>query len=368
MKILTPSGLQPFDGVGKFEHKKYYEIQFNGEYSVEAAPDHKFVYDSKKEVFAKNVNIGDIVGGSLVTSKVVHHKNISLYSPMNVANGSVYYHDDFIPSTQTFFGTGDTLINAETLLSLRAFPPKKVLEGGDVKIYEETKKDHEYLMTVDVAKGRGQDYSTFNVIDISERPFKQVATYRNNTISPILFPDVIYKYAKVYNNAYVVVESNDQGGVVCKGLYYDLEYENVHVESAVKANAIGVEMTRKVKRLGCSGIKDLLEEKKLDICDEQTILEISTFVSKGQSYEASDGNHDDLMMNLVMLGYFVSTQMFSDMTDIDLKKMMFENQMREIEEAIVPFGFVDDGSDAIQEIEEREKMKYEPWQIWEDVY
>jgi hypothetical protein len=221
-------------------------------------------------------------------------------------------------------------------------------------------------MTVDVARGRGQDYSTFNVIDITVRPFKQVAVYRNNTISPILFPDIIYKFAKVYNNAYVIIESNDQGSIVCRGLYYDLEYENVHVESAIKANAVGIEMTRKSKRLGCSGIKDLLEERKLDICDENTILEISTFVSKGQSYEASDGNHDDLMMNLVMLGYFVSTQMFSDMTDINLKQMMFENQMREIEDAIVPFGFVDDGSDAIRELEEQDKMKYAPWQIYNE--
>ena len=269
----------------------------------------------------------------------------------------------------TFFGTGDTLINAETLLDLRARPPLKVLEGGDVKIYEETKKDHEYLMMVDVARGRGQDYSTFNVVDITERPFKQVAVYRNNTISPILFPDIIYKFAKVYNYAYVIVESNDQGSVVCRGLYHDLEYENVHVESTVKANAVGIEMTRRSKRLGCSGIKDLLENNKLAIVDEQTILEISTFVAKGQSYEASDGNHDDLMMNLVMLGYFVSTQMFSDMTDINLKQMMFENQMRQIEEDIVPFGFHDDGTSAIQEIEERERMKYEPWKLtWYEPY
>ena len=268
----------------------------------------------------------------------------------------------------TFFGTGDTLINSDTLLDLRSKPPIQVLEGGDVKVYEETKKDHEYLMTVDVARGRGQDYSTFNVIDITVRPFKQVAVYRNNTISPILFPDIIYKFAKVYNNAYVIIESNDQGSIVCRGLYYDLEYENVHVESAIKSNAVGIEMTRKSKRLGCSGIKDLLEERKLDICDENTILEISTFVSRGQSYEASDGNHDDLMMNLVMLGYFVSTQMFSDMTDINLKQMMFENQMREIEDAIVPFGFVDDGSDAIRELEEQDKMKYAPWQIYNELY
>jgi hypothetical protein len=267
----------------------------------------------------------------------------------------------------TFFGTGDTLINAETLLDFRSRPPLRMLEGGDVKIYAEPQPKHEYLMLVDVAKGRGQDYSTFNVIDINTRPFKQVAVYRNNTISPILFPDIIYKYAKVYNMAYVVIESNDQGGVVCNGLYHDLEYENVHVESAVKANAIGVEMTRKVKRLGCSSIKDLLEEKKLEIVDEETILEISTFVSKGQSYEASDGNHDDLMMNLVLLGYFVSTQMFADMTDINLKQMMFEHKMKQIEDDLVPFGIIDDGSDAIAQIEASEEMKSLGWNIPWDV-
>src|SRR6056300_190704 len=54
----------------------------------------------------------------------------------------------------TFFGTGDTLINAETLLSFRAKPYLRLLENGLVKIYEEPVKDHEYIMTVDVSKGR----------------------------------------------------------------------------------------------------------------------------------------------------------------------------------------------------------------------
>jgi hypothetical protein len=200
-------------------------------------------------------------------------------------------------------------------------------------------------MTVDVSKGRGQDYSTFQVIDITERPFRQVAAYRCNTISPLLLPNIIYKYANLYNEAWVVVEANDSGQVVCNGLYYDLEYENLHTTSAIKANALGIEMNRKVKRLGCSSIKDILEGDKLKIVDENTILEISTFVAKGQSYEASDGNHDDLMMNLVMFGYFVSTQFFSDMTDINMKQMLFDERMKQIEDDVVPFGFVDDGSD-----------------------
>ena len=260
----------------------------------------------------------------------------------------------------TFFGTGDTLVNADTLLSLRALPYIETLENGDLKVYNKPVKNHEYIMTVDVSKGRGQDYSTFTLIDISDRPFTQVAVYRNNTISPILFPNIIYKYAKSYNNAYVVIESNDQGSVVCNGLYHDLEYENVHVESAVKANAIGIEITRKTKRLGCSAIKDILENNKLKIVDEDTILEISTFEARGQSYEASDGNHDDLMMNLVMFGYFVSTQYFSDMTDINLKEMLFKNKMKQIEDDMVPFGFIDDGQAHIEVLEGREG---DTWQI-----
>lgn len=241
----------------------------------------------------------------------------------------------------TFLGTGDTLIDGETLLSLRAKPPIQV--KGDCYIYEETKPGHEYVMCVDVAKGRGQDYSTFNVIDVSSRPFKQVCVYRNNKISPILFPNIIHKYATAYNNAYVVVEANDQGGVVCNGLYHDLEYENMHVESAVKASGLGIEMNRKVKRIGCSGFKDILENGKLEVVDEQTILEISTFEAKGQSFEASNGNHDDLVMNFVMFGYFAGSSQFNELTDINLKDMLFNQRLQEIENDVLPFGFVDDG-------------------------
>ena len=282
-----------------------------------------------------------------------------VWKNQTVANTSQLQFDQEFGNT--FFGTGDTLINAETLMGFRAKPPIHV--DGDLYVYKEPVKGHEYIMTVDVSKGRGQDYSTFNLIDISSRPFEQVAVYRNNIISPILFPNIIYKFAKVYNEAYIIVESNDQGGVVCNGLYHDLEYENMHVESTVKANALGIEMTRKTKRLGCSGVKDLLETGKLAINDENTILEISTFTARGQSYEASDGNHDDLMMNLVMLGYFVSTSHFSNLTDINIKQMLFEQKMKQIEDDVLPFGFIDDGSAQINNIENQERNERLGWAV-----
>lgn len=242
----------------------------------------------------------------------------------------------------SFIGSGDTLIDAEYLLKLKS-KPYKTITSDNVIIYKEPEKDHQYVMTVDVAKGRGQDHSTFNVIDISINPFEQVAVYRNNLISPILFPNIIYKYANSYNKAMVVVESNDAGQVVCNGLYHDLEYENMFVESSIKANSLGLTMTRKVKRIGCSSFKDLIENLKLNIVDQETIREISTFSARGQSFEASAGNHDDLVMNLVLFSYFVGTSHFGELTDINIKQLMFEQRMKEIQDDVLPFGFIDDG-------------------------
>ena len=257
----------------------------------------------------------------------------------------------------TFHGTGNTLISPEVLLGLKAKDPVRITR--EVRIYKDPIEDHEYMMFVDVAKGRGQDYSTFNIIDISVQPFEQVAVFQDNKISPLLFPDIIYKYANLYNEAYAVIENNDQGTVVCNGLYYDLEYENVFVESVVKSNSIGVTMTRKVKRIGCSNIKDMIEQHKLIINDPETIIELSTFEAKGSSYQASSGNHDDLVMNLVLFGWFSTNTFFAELTDINMKSLLYSEKIRAMEEEIVPVGFFEDGRE--------DKYEREGGVVWETV-
>lgn len=256
-----------------------------------------------------------------------------------------------------FHGTGNTLINANALLSLKAKQP--LYSMNNVNVYEvpikkdledKESKDHSYVMLVDVAKGRGQDYSTFNILDVSTNPFKQVATFRDNMISPLLFPDVIYKYANLYNKALVVIENNDAGQVVCNGIFYDLEYENVYTSNGVSADAIGVYMDKRTKKLGCSHIKDLVEQNKVEIVDAETIVEMSTFVAKGQSYEAMVGYHDDLMMNLVMFGWFAATPMFAESIDTGMRQFIYANQMKQIEEEVLPFGFNDDGREELNKI------------------
>ncbi len=251
-----------------------------------------------------------------------------------------------------FIGTGSTLINAETLLGLKAAVP--IYTQNNARIYARPISDHNYVLIADVAKGRGQDFSTFSIIDISVQPFAQVATFRDNAISPLLFPNIIYKYAKTYNSAYVIVESNDSGSVVCNGLYYDLEYENMFVESAVSAGAIGITTTKKNKRIGCSNLKDLLEEGKLVITDADTIMELSTFEESGSSYEASESNHDDCVMPLVLFSWFICTDIFGHMSSVNLKGMLYSDRMKSIEDELVPVGSLGNG-DPIVEL----KNKYE---------
>jgi hypothetical protein len=268
-----------------------------------------------------------------------------------------------------FLGTGDTLIDGETLNDLRATDPIKKLEKGSLRIFNKPKKGHEYVLVADCAKGRGQDYSAFNIIDVSSDPFEQVATYRNNKISPYLYPTVIEKYATLYNEALAVIEANDIGHLVAKGLYQDLEYENTYIESAIKADKIGVEMNKKVKRIGCSSIKDIIEEGKLILHDKYTINELNTFEKSGYGYAASDGNHDDLAMTLVLFGFFANSTDFEELADIKLRELLYEQRMRDIEEDLPPFGHIpSNGVRAEVERELREKYPIPDWNLerWDD--
>ena len=251
-----------------------------------------------------------------------------------------------------FTGRGNTLINSSCLLEQRSIDP--IFAQENVMIYKQPTAGHEYVMAVDVAQGRNQDYSTFNIIDVSVEPFEQVAVFRDNTLSPILFPDIIYKYANIFNKAYVLVEANDQGSVVANGLWYDLEYPNMYLESMVKANSVGIRMNKRIKRIGCSSVKDLIEQKKLNIVDSNTIIEMSTFVVNGASYAAKAPNHDDLLMNLVLFAWFTTTDIFAGIANVDMKHMLYQERLREIQNDVTPFGIIDDGRNKDSRVQERD--------------
>ena len=253
-----------------------------------------------------------------------------------------------------FLGSADTLISPAKLQLIPFADPISSNAGLDV--FTRAEKDHEYIITVDVARGIGGDYSAFIVFDITTLPYTIVAKYRNNEIKPVLFPSVIFRVAKEYNNPYILVEVNDIGDSIATTLNYDLEYPNI-LMFAMRGRAgqvvgqgfsgyktqLGVKMSVTVKKIGCANLKAIVEEDKLLFNDFHIFQELTTFVQKKQAWEADEGYHDDLVMCMVLFAWLVMQDYFKEMTDQDVRRRIYEEQRNQIEQDMAPFGFVDDG-------------------------
>jgi hypothetical protein len=255
-----------------------------------------------------------------------------------------------------FLGSVDTLIAPSKLRTLAYDAPKTRSAGLDV--YMDPQENHDYLITVDVARGVGNDYSAFAVVDITEFPHKVVAKYRNNEIKPMLFPSIIHETATAYNNSYILCEVNDVGDQVASILQYDLEYNNLLMCSmrgragqivgqgfSGKKTQLGVKMSKTVKKIGCLNLKTMIEENKLFLNDYEIISELTTFIQKHNSFEAEEGCNDDLAMCLVIYAWLVAQDYFKELTDQDVRKRLYEEQKNQIEQDMSPFGFISDGLD-----------------------
>jgi hypothetical protein len=253
-----------------------------------------------------------------------------------------------------FLGSVDTLIAPAKLRSLVYENPIKSNQGLD--IYEDPISNHDYVCTVDVARGVGEDYSAFLVMDITSFPHRLVAKYRKNDIKPMLFPNIIWEICKVYNNAFILCEVNDIGDQVASILQYDLEYQNLLMCSmrgragqivgqgfSGKKTQLGVKMSKTVKKIGSLNLKTMIESDKLLFRDYEVISELTTFISKHNSFEAEEGCNDDLAMCLVIYAWLVAQDYFKELTDQDVRKRLYEDQKDQIEQDMAPFGFMDDG-------------------------
>ena len=269
----------------------------------------------------------------------------------------------------SFLGSSYTLIDADTLGKLSHKQP--IYSRDNLDILEEPVRatrdeagklvtpDSAYVVVVDTSRGVGGDYSAFVVIDVTANPYRIVAKYRDNRITPMLYPSVIHTVARNYNNAHVLVEINDNGQQIADILYHELEYENMlwvnrdgtkgQVVSGGfggRSTQCGVRTDKKVKRIGCSQLKTLVESQRLLIWDRDIISEFSTFVEVKDSYAADEGYHDDLVMPLVLFGWLTTNPYFRDLTNLNLRETMYENQIRQIEDDLTPFGFIEDGRES----------------------
>jgi len=253
-----------------------------------------------------------------------------------------------------FLGSVNTLISPAKLRNFAYENPIRRNAGLD--IYEHPKEDHNYLITVDVARGLGNDYSAFVIFDITNFPYKIVGKYRNNEIKPMLFPNIIHEVSKGYNDCWLLIEVNDLGDQVASILHFDLEYDNVLMCSmrgragqivgsgfSGKKSQLGIRMTAAVKKLGCSNLKTLMEDDKLLTVDYEIISELTTFAQRHNSFEAEEGCNDDLAMCLVIFSWLVAQDYFKEMTNNDVRKRIYEEQKNQIEQDMSPFGFISDG-------------------------
>ena len=255
-----------------------------------------------------------------------------------------------------FLGSVDTLIAPSKLKSLVYETP--ITQNAGLDVYQPSIKGHDYVMTVDVARGVGEDYSAFVVIDITQFPHTVVAKYRNNDIKPMLFPNIIYDVAKNYNNAFILCEVNDIGDQVASIIQYDLEYQNLLMCSmrgragqivgqgfSGKKTQLGVKMSKTVKKVGALNLKAMIESDKLLFNDYEIISELTTFISKSNSFEAEEGCNDDLAMCIVIYAWLVQMDYFKELTDQDVRKRLYEEQKNQIEQDMAPFGFMNNGLD-----------------------
>lgn len=361
-EILTDKGWSEFHGVRKSKTSEIVKISLEDKKTLKCTSNHLL---ECKEGFceAKELTVGQEIkttdGWKKIESKRYYKENNDVFDALQVEKGNVYLTNGIVSHNCGFLGSSGTLISGEKLKSLTHDVP--IVDREGIKQYIPADKNRTYAMTVDVSRGKGLDYSTFSVIDVSEMPYKQVCVFRDNFIGPVDYADIIHRIAKLYNDAYVLIEINDIGGQVADTLFMDFGYENVlFTESAGRSGKRisggfgknvdrGIRTTKTVKSIGCSILKLLIEQEQLIIPDFETIQELSRFSKKGNSYEAESGAHDDMVMTLVLFAWLSDQGYFKDMTDINTLMKLREKSEEQLEEELLPFGFIDDGVGDVEE-------------------
>ena len=254
-----------------------------------------------------------------------------------------------------FQGSSGTLISGNALKALVARPA--ITETNNISMYKAPIPGHTYVCVADVSRGKGLDYSAFQIIDVSEMPYEQVCVFRDNMVTPVDYAEIIYRTTKGYNDAYTLVEINDIGEQVSTILSYDFDVETLlFTESAGRSGKRisggfskgadkGIRTTKSVKAIGCNILKLLVEQNQLIINDFHTINELSKFSRKANSYEAESGSHDDLVMCLVLFAWLSDQMFFKEITDINTMWKLREKTEEQIDSEMLPFGFMDDGTD-----------------------
>lgn len=330
-KIRTPLGMELFYGVQKINRTEYIHLKFLNGSELKCSLEHPII-TIDGVIKAKNIKKTDEVitneqEGTFVISKKIISKPIELFDIINSGRLNQYYTNNILSHNCNFLGSQSTLIDAIHIAALSHEEPIEIKDH--LKIYARPQKERKYIITVDVAEGIEEDSSAFIIIDITEIPYVVVGVYSNNQIAPIVFPTVINKIAKVYNNALVMIELNARGAQVADIMHHELEYPNLLMTALRGRHGIvlgqgfsnkckfGLVVNPGTKKLGCSNLKSLIETNKILITDFNVISELTTYIAKGTSFGADHGAHDDLVACLVVFAWISTQPYFRELTDLN---------------------------------------------------
>lgn len=253
--------------------------------------------------------------------------------------GDVLYNQEV---EAQFLGSSYTLIDGTKLGSL--VYEHAIHEKDGLELFTKPEKDHNYVITVDVSRGKHLDYSAFSVFDVTTMPYKVVAIFKNNSISTLEYPHLLYNTARQYNNAFLLVEVNDLGEEVSNIIWYEYEYENIYFTKDNKISQTrgypGVRTTTKVKGLGCSVLKELIEKDQLLVTAHRIIEELSIFVVQRKSYAAENTIiNDDLCTTLWLFAWLTKQDIFQQVSNNNLRAKLTEQTQQFINESMTPFDF-----------------------------
>jgi len=354
LKIRTKNGWETFTGIQKISDRRTISVVLETGLQIDVTSDHKFNTPFGFVELSKLFE-GDVIETDLGFKKIIsifaniNHEDV--YDIIDAGKDKSYYTNNILSHNCEFIGSTNTLIHPTKIRSLVFHTPVERVD--DLHIYEKAEPGKTYVLVADVAEGQGLDYSTFSVIDVSQIPYRQVAKYKNNKISPFLFPAVIYSAAKRFNEAFILIEINSIGLQVADILHNELAYENlIKVRNAkgkagqqvtpgfTKQMQFGLKTSVQTKKIGCANLKSLIENDKLIVNDEDTIMELTTFSASKASFAAEEGNNDDLVMTLVNFGWLSAQKYFKESVNSDIRRTLQEEQLSIMDNDIVPFGAI----------------------------
>jgi len=247
-----------------------------------------------------------------------------------------------------FIATGDNVVDLGIVEWYKKTKKKEPVDTRGVDkglwVWQFPDYSHTYIVSADVARGDGADFSAAHVIDVSLETPTQVAEYKGN-LGTKDFGNFLVALATEYNNALLIVERENVGWSTIqtiidrdyKNLFYssaDLKYVDVQRQltnshaSEEKKLVPGFSTNIKTRPLVIAHLEQFFREKAIDIFSARTFAELETFIWKNGKAQAMEGYNDDLVMSLGIALWVRDTALRLRQEGIELTRIAVEGMNR----------------------------------------